>query len=161
VPAGDQATASVKATAQCQWARLTNPPAPIPQVTAVAMLEAASALLAQGWSPTRDVIFAFGHDEEVGGKMGAGKFWSYCGVGRRAQVVGATTCHECIQMLLGHSLALHAPHPWCIACPKIESHPSTLAVQVRLQKSSRLVASRWRSSGMRARPSWWMVSSLS
>jgi hypothetical protein len=36
------------------------------------MLEAASALLAQGWSPTRSIIFAFGHDEEVGGKLGAG-----------------------------------------------------------------------------------------
>ena len=36
----------------------------------VAMLEAAETLLAQGFVPERDVLFAFGHDEEIGGHQG-------------------------------------------------------------------------------------------
>lgn len=38
----------------------------------VAMLEAAEALIGEGFSPRRDVYFAFGSDEEVGGAQGAG-----------------------------------------------------------------------------------------
>jgi len=36
----------------------------------VAMLEAAEALLGEGFIPERDVLFAFGHDEEIGGHQG-------------------------------------------------------------------------------------------
>lgn len=38
--------------------------------SAVAMLEAAEALLGQGFQPARTVYFAFGHDEEIGGYQG-------------------------------------------------------------------------------------------
>ena len=37
----------------------------------IAALEAAERLLAEGYAPERDVYFAFGHDEEVGGLEGA------------------------------------------------------------------------------------------
>jgi carboxypeptidase PM20D1 len=37
----------------------------------VGLLEAASALLAEGYSPRRTLMFAFGQDEEVGGDAGA------------------------------------------------------------------------------------------
>lgn len=37
----------------------------------IAQLEAVEALLAQGFTPKRTVYFAFGHDEEVGGRNGA------------------------------------------------------------------------------------------
>jgi len=36
----------------------------------VAMLEAADALAAQGFRPKRTIMFAFGHDEEIGGQEG-------------------------------------------------------------------------------------------
>jgi carboxypeptidase PM20D1 len=36
------------------------------------VLEAAEALLAEGFVPRRAIVFAFGHDEEIGGKQGAG-----------------------------------------------------------------------------------------
>ena len=39
--------------------------------SAWAQLEAAEALLAEGWQPQRSLIFAFGHDEEIGGREGA------------------------------------------------------------------------------------------
>ena len=39
----------------------------------MALHEAAEALLAQGFRPKRSVYFAFGHDEEVGGREGAAK----------------------------------------------------------------------------------------
>lgn len=42
------------------------------KVTAIAMLEAVRSLLAQGFSPQQTYLFAFGHDEEVGGEEGAG-----------------------------------------------------------------------------------------
>jgi carboxypeptidase PM20D1 len=42
------------------------------QVTALAMLEAASNLLASGFAPRQTLYLAFGHDEEVGGSQGAG-----------------------------------------------------------------------------------------
>jgi carboxypeptidase PM20D1 len=35
------------------------------------VLEAAEALLAEGFAPRRTIVFAFGHDEEIGGKQGA------------------------------------------------------------------------------------------
>ena len=35
------------------------------------LLEAAETLLAQGFSPRRSIVLAFGHDEETGGKQGA------------------------------------------------------------------------------------------
>lgn len=38
----------------------------------IALMEAADALAADGFSPSRDVYFAFGHDEEIGGDDGAG-----------------------------------------------------------------------------------------
>ncbi|MCP3986341.1 MAG: M20/M25/M40 family metallo-hydrolase [bacterium] len=37
----------------------------------IGWLEAAEALLAQGFEPNRTLIFAFGHDEEIGGEQGA------------------------------------------------------------------------------------------
>ena len=36
-------------------------------------LEAAESLLAEGFVPARTIVFAFGHDEEISGKQGAGK----------------------------------------------------------------------------------------
>ena len=41
------------------------------KVGVMAILEAAEALLARGFQPERTVYFAFGHDEEVGGRHGA------------------------------------------------------------------------------------------
>ncbi len=40
--------------------------------TLVSLLEAAESLLEKGFRPTRDIFFAFGHDEEIGGADGAG-----------------------------------------------------------------------------------------
>lgn len=37
----------------------------------VALLEAASSLMDEGYAPRRDLYFAFGHDEELGGREGA------------------------------------------------------------------------------------------
>lgn len=37
----------------------------------LSLLEAAEALLAEGFAPKRTVVFAFGHDEEIGGRHGA------------------------------------------------------------------------------------------
>lgn len=37
------------------------------------LLEAASALLDEGYTPNRTLLLAFGHDEEVGGFAGAGQ----------------------------------------------------------------------------------------
>ncbi len=37
------------------------------------LLEAAESLLAEGFSPRRTLVLAFGHDEEIGGREGAGK----------------------------------------------------------------------------------------
>lgn len=39
--------------------------------TVVALLEAVSSLLDEGFAPRRDLYFAFGHDEELGGAQGA------------------------------------------------------------------------------------------
>ncbi len=39
----------------------------------VALLEAAEFLAARGWRPERTIIFAFGHDEEIGGPRGAAR----------------------------------------------------------------------------------------
>jgi carboxypeptidase PM20D1 len=39
----------------------------------LALMEAAEALLAQGFTPQRTIYFAFGHDEEIGGDQGAVK----------------------------------------------------------------------------------------
>eukprot|EP00775_Hariotina_reticulata_P008008 gene8008-8206_t len=41
------------------------------KIGVVGLLEAATALLNQGFKPHRTLIFAFGHDEEVGGALGA------------------------------------------------------------------------------------------
>ncbi|GBD07070.1 Succinyl-diaminopimelate desuccinylase [bacterium HR21] len=41
------------------------------KITVMGILEAAEALLRAGFRPVRDVYFAFGHDEEVGGRRGA------------------------------------------------------------------------------------------
>lgn len=41
------------------------------KVNVTAILEAAELLLAQGFTPARTVFFAFGHDEEIGGREGA------------------------------------------------------------------------------------------
>lgn len=38
----------------------------------LAMMAAAEALVAEGFQPERTIYFSFGHDEETGGKMGAG-----------------------------------------------------------------------------------------
>eukprot|EP00882_Tetradesmus_deserticola_P029529 GHRQ01033084.1.p1 GENE.GHRQ01033084.1~~GHRQ01033084.1.p1 ORF type:complete len:224 (+),score=35.96 GHRQ01033084.1:648-1319(+) len=40
--------------------------------TAVGLLEAATALLREGFQPRRTLLIALGHDEEVGGAQGAG-----------------------------------------------------------------------------------------
>ncbi len=42
-----------------------------------ALMEGADALIAEGFQPERDIWFAFGHDEEVGGKQGAIKIAAY------------------------------------------------------------------------------------
>jgi len=42
------------------------------QVLVVLLMEGISALLAEGYSPTRTLMFAFGHDEELRGTKGAG-----------------------------------------------------------------------------------------
>ena len=39
----------------------------------LSILEAAESLLAEGFVPPRTLVFAFGHDEEIGGEEGAGK----------------------------------------------------------------------------------------
>ena len=38
----------------------------------ISLLEAAEQLLAEGYQPTREIVFAFGHDEEISGLQGAG-----------------------------------------------------------------------------------------
>jgi len=43
------------------------------KVGVICLLEAAAALLAEGYKPQRTLLFAFGHDEEVGGWQGAGE----------------------------------------------------------------------------------------
>jgi acetylornithine deacetylase/succinyl-diaminopimelate desuccinylase-like protein len=43
------------------------------KLTVVAMLEAVTDLLRAGFTPQRTLLFAFGHDEEVGGRLGAGE----------------------------------------------------------------------------------------
>lgn len=43
------------------------------KVRVLAMLEAVEVLLKEGFSPRRTLVFAFGHDEEVGGYGGAAK----------------------------------------------------------------------------------------
>ncbi len=39
--------------------------------TVIALMEAVSTLIDEGYFPRRDIYFAFGHDEETGGKQGA------------------------------------------------------------------------------------------
>ena len=41
------------------------------------IMEAVENLLAQGFTPQRDVYLAFGHDEEIGGRQGAAKISEY------------------------------------------------------------------------------------
>ena len=41
------------------------------KVGMIGLLEAAEELLAEGFSPRRTIVFAFGHDEEIGGRAGA------------------------------------------------------------------------------------------
>jgi carboxypeptidase PM20D1 len=54
----------------------------------VAILEAVEALLGEGFSPKRTVLLAFGHDEEIAGKAGAGKIVDLLASrGVRAEVV--------------------------------------------------------------------------
>jgi carboxypeptidase PM20D1 len=43
------------------------------KVTVMALLEAMETRLREGFSPQRSIYFAFGHDEEIGGKQGAAK----------------------------------------------------------------------------------------
>ncbi|MEZ5553119.1 MAG: M20 family peptidase [Pseudomonadales bacterium] len=43
----------------------------------IAQLEAATHLLAEGFTPARTLYFSFGHDEEVGGPNGAGAVTAY------------------------------------------------------------------------------------
>ena len=42
------------------------------QVLVVLLLEAVTSLLAEGFTPQRTLMFAFGHDEELTGSQGAG-----------------------------------------------------------------------------------------
>jgi carboxypeptidase PM20D1 len=43
------------------------------KVGLLGILEAAEGLLSEGFVPRRSLVFAFGHDEEIGGRQGAGK----------------------------------------------------------------------------------------
>jgi carboxypeptidase PM20D1 len=43
------------------------------KMSALGILEAAESLLAEGFAPRRTLLFAFGHDEEVGGAEGAAR----------------------------------------------------------------------------------------
>jgi carboxypeptidase PM20D1 len=43
----------------------------------IGMVEAATYLLARGYQPLRTIYFSFGHDEEIGGAMGAGLVADY------------------------------------------------------------------------------------
>lgn len=43
------------------------------KTSVIAILEAAEALLSEGFAPTRTIVLALGHDEEVGGNEGAAK----------------------------------------------------------------------------------------
>ncbi|MCG8477145.1 MAG: M20 family peptidase [Cytophagales bacterium] len=47
------------------------------KVGLMCILEAGEALLAEGFAPDRTIYFAFGHDEEIGGKRGAKKIAEY------------------------------------------------------------------------------------
>jgi carboxypeptidase PM20D1 len=47
------------------------------KLTVIALMEAMESMLEQGVAPERDIYFAFGHDEEVGGKDGAAKVAEY------------------------------------------------------------------------------------
>jgi carboxypeptidase PM20D1 len=42
------------------------------KVGVISLLEAAEGLLAEGFQPQRTLVFGFGHDEEIGGRAGAG-----------------------------------------------------------------------------------------
>jgi len=41
------------------------------KITVISLLESAESLLADGFRPKRTIFFAFGHDEEIGGRQGA------------------------------------------------------------------------------------------
>ena len=41
------------------------------KVGVIAMLEAVTLLIEQGFTPERTIYLSFGHDEEVGGNLGA------------------------------------------------------------------------------------------
>jgi carboxypeptidase PM20D1 len=47
------------------------------KIGVVSLMEAMEQLLSEGASPQRDIYFAFGHDEEVGGSDGAAKIAEY------------------------------------------------------------------------------------
>ena len=47
------------------------------KLSVMSFLEATETLLADGYQPTRSLYLAFGHDEEVGGKDGAGEVAKY------------------------------------------------------------------------------------
>jgi acetylornithine deacetylase/succinyl-diaminopimelate desuccinylase-like protein len=42
-------------------------------VLIIILMEAAAALLAEGFKPQRTIMFTFGHDEELTGSKGAGE----------------------------------------------------------------------------------------
>jgi carboxypeptidase PM20D1 len=43
----------------------------------IALMESVEKLLSESFTPSRTIYLAFGHDEEVGGKNGAGKIAAY------------------------------------------------------------------------------------
>ncbi|MEH6345396.1 MAG: M20/M25/M40 family metallo-hydrolase [Bermanella sp.] len=47
------------------------------KVSVITSLEAMEQLLKEGYTPERTLLFAFGHDEEIGGKQGAKKIAEY------------------------------------------------------------------------------------
>ena len=47
------------------------------KITLIALMEAMELLLSEGTQPRRSIYFAFGHDEEVGGKEGAAEVAKY------------------------------------------------------------------------------------
>eukprot|EP00877_Chromochloris_zofingiensis_P000762 jgi/Chrzof1/10687/Cz05g08190.t1 len=66
------------------------------KISAVALLEAAAALLDDGYSPERTLMFAFGQDEEVGGACGAGMCGVYWGEGGGGLVEGVVCVCVCV-----------------------------------------------------------------
>ncbi len=71
VPAGDGWTVCEPFEGLCQDGRIYGRGALDCKGMVIALLEAAEELIADGYTPKRDLYFAFGADEETGGEQGA------------------------------------------------------------------------------------------